>query len=241
LAGSAGGWRLVALALAFSLYAGFPETAYIDGLLAAVWTVTRFVQMPASRKGRFVGKVVTGLLGGLMLAAPVVVPFLDYLTLAFTGPHSPESVSTKVLRPSVLPQLLTPYLYGLPGSPDKAQLQGVWRAVGGYIGSAPLFCCIFALFGRKDKVIRVALALWVVMSLCKASGIWPIAQLANLLPFIEIAWFYRYFHPTLEFAVCILTAFALDDLLSAPAGKLRIFLAASLSLVAICLGPILAA
>jgi len=37
----AGGWFLVPLALAWSIYAGFPETAYIDGLFAGLWVVAR--------------------------------------------------------------------------------------------------------------------------------------------------------------------------------------------------------
>ncbi len=241
LTGSAGGWRLVAVSLALSLYAGFPETAYIDGLLAAVWTLVRLCQMPVPRRLAFVGRMMIGLVGGLMLAAPVVIPFLDYLHLAFTGPHTPGRVALRVLRPAVMPQLLTPYLYGVVGSPAGLHLDGAWKLVGGYIGAAPLFLCLLGVCGRKERALRIALGFWIFVALGKAVGIWPIAQMANLLPFMEITFFARYFQPTLALAVFILTAFALDDLVSAPAGKMRIVIAAILSLAAVWLGPVVLA
>src|SRR5262245_45691142 len=37
--GGRGGWEWLAMGLALSLYAGFPETAFINGLLVAVWVL----------------------------------------------------------------------------------------------------------------------------------------------------------------------------------------------------------
>ena len=36
----------MAVGLALSVYAGFPETAYIDGLLVLVWALARLVSLP---------------------------------------------------------------------------------------------------------------------------------------------------------------------------------------------------
>ena len=50
--GRAGGWRLLAVALALSILAGFPETALIDGLLVTWWAVLRITtiaERPAVR------------------------------------------------------------------------------------------------------------------------------------------------------------------------------------------------
>ena len=43
-----GGWALVAIAIAGSLYAGFPETAYINGLFVCLWCLVR---MEGLRRG----------------------------------------------------------------------------------------------------------------------------------------------------------------------------------------------
>ena len=42
-----GGWRLFALSMALSLLAGFPETAYINGLLAFAWAILRGIENAA--------------------------------------------------------------------------------------------------------------------------------------------------------------------------------------------------
>ena len=41
------GWIVAAVAVAMSLYAAFPETAYIDGLFGAAWAAQRFAVLPA--------------------------------------------------------------------------------------------------------------------------------------------------------------------------------------------------
>ena len=45
--GRSGGWSWLAAGLALSLYAGFPETAYLDGLLVLGWAVFRVVTADA--------------------------------------------------------------------------------------------------------------------------------------------------------------------------------------------------
>ncbi len=55
-----GGSVLIAIAIAYSIYAGFPETAFLDGLLALLWAVVRLATLaPVSRKA-FVAKVCLG-------------------------------------------------------------------------------------------------------------------------------------------------------------------------------------
>ncbi|MGH9439292.1 MAG: hypothetical protein ACRD22_15705, partial [Terriglobia bacterium] len=61
-----GGWILIAVALAYSLYAGFPETAYLDGLLAFAWSMYRFSVAPRGARFAFATKVVSGCAVGLL-------------------------------------------------------------------------------------------------------------------------------------------------------------------------------
>ena len=46
----ANGWRLLAVALALSIVSGFPEVAYLDGLLVALWAAVRLFSLPARRQ-----------------------------------------------------------------------------------------------------------------------------------------------------------------------------------------------
>ena len=70
-----GSWRWVAIGIAFSLYAGFPEVAYIDGLLVAIWTLTRASGLRTSELKRFTLLIGSGVLTGLLLAMPILIAF----------------------------------------------------------------------------------------------------------------------------------------------------------------------
>src|SRR5512136_248708 len=60
VSGRKAGWMWIAVALALSLYAGFPEVAYINGLLAMVWAVLRFLQMSIGPRTAYVRKLLAG-------------------------------------------------------------------------------------------------------------------------------------------------------------------------------------
>jgi hypothetical protein len=54
VAGVGCGWLTIAISIALSTYAGFPETAYIDGLLAVVWSFWRMANVRAAFRYRFI-------------------------------------------------------------------------------------------------------------------------------------------------------------------------------------------
>jgi hypothetical protein len=69
---SARGVVLIALATALMILGGDPETAFFCGLAALVWTA-------CTLRGRAQTLGVAGLAVGVLLAAPVLVPFVEYL------------------------------------------------------------------------------------------------------------------------------------------------------------------
>ena len=75
------GWGLIPVAVAYSIYAGYPEVAYLDGLLAAIWTLWRFAALGAVR-WRFAGRILLGAGLGAALALPIVVPFPTLLPVS---------------------------------------------------------------------------------------------------------------------------------------------------------------
>src|SRR5215472_2783840 len=102
--------------MAYSLLAGFPETAYLDGLLAGAWTILRIVQCAGTGRLRFAVRVGGGAATGLLLAAPFVIPFLHLLSvgqvnlprlLDFSGVAAPPAAFAVLFMPYVLgPQTL---------------------------------------------------------------------------------------------------------------------------------------
>ena len=63
------GWRLLGLATGLMLLAGFPETAYICGLLVVVWAVGRWAQRPPGARLGMIWRVALGGVVGLALCA----------------------------------------------------------------------------------------------------------------------------------------------------------------------------
>ncbi|HXB12209.1 MAG TPA: hypothetical protein VNZ45_09505, partial [Bacteroidia bacterium] len=106
-----GGWVIIALALSLSLYAGFPETAFIDAVFAMGWGGIRFFSLKNENRKTYVRKVLIGGSVGLLLAAPILVAFLGYLPYAITGGHASGYGNTG-LPASTFPALFMPYIFG---------------------------------------------------------------------------------------------------------------------------------
>ncbi len=201
-----GGWAWITVAIAYSLYAGFPETAFINGLLAATWTICRFTMATAESRWRFAGKVVVASVLALLLAMPAVLPFLELLPQADIGAHGMMALS---LHPVHYAMFLVPYLLG-PIDYDYRWL--VWGSAGGYLSVSVGYLATLALRRRGcEFALRVMLAGWIAVALVESSGIPGVTNLLDVIPFIRNIWFSRYAVPSWEMAAILLAAFALDD------------------------------
>ena len=81
------GWRLLAVGLAGSFLAGYPETFLIDAIFVGVWTSPGCIGPGRGHVRTMVGKLARPVGASLALALPLVVAFLDYLRFADTGGH----------------------------------------------------------------------------------------------------------------------------------------------------------
>ncbi|MDR5737677.1 hypothetical protein [Caballeronia sp. LZ016] len=108
----AGGHAFLTIGLAASLYAGFPEVAYLNGLLILAWTLVRTAALPYAERWLFLRRVVIGGIAALAISAPVLVPFFDFLPLANTGGHEGTGFESVHLSPGFLVGLLAPYAFG---------------------------------------------------------------------------------------------------------------------------------
>ena len=140
-----GGWWLIAAAGALSIYAGFPETAYIDGLLATLWFGWRCGCAGRDHMRAFATKAAAGATVGALLSAPVLIAFLDYLPQGDVGIHG-GAAGTAHLAAAALPQLIMPYVYGpiFAFSDPDGTLSTIWGSVGGFLSTSLL---LFGLIG----------------------------------------------------------------------------------------------
>jgi len=199
-----GGWAWAAVATAYSLVAGFPETALIDGLFAAAWAALRLASVPGAARLALARKLATAAAAGLLLAAPAVLPFLHYLPLAETGQHA--SYGTAALDPGTYALLLVPYFYG------PLDYRPQWASAGGYLGLPLLLLGLLALRrGGRQAALRWLLAGWIVLAIAKGAQVPGVAEAFNLVPFLSQAAFARYAPPSWELAAVVLACCTLDD------------------------------
>ncbi len=211
----AGRWALVALALALSVYAGFPEVAYLDGLFALVWALVRCVGLTRAQILAYLRKLAAGAIAGVALAAPLVIAFVDYLPAAYLGRHGVGFDAIALDRPSAA-ALFFPYvfgpIFGYTANDPTGLLRGFWANVGGYLTTTLLVLGLVALYARRLRPLRVALAAWVVLALGRIYGIGPLHRLFDLLPLMNQVAAYRYLPPSVALAAIVLAALAVDDL-----------------------------
>ncbi|HLH03620.1 MAG TPA: hypothetical protein VKX25_12680 [Bryobacteraceae bacterium] len=205
-----GGWVLLGVALAYSLYAGFPEVAYLDGLLALCWTLVRFATAGESR-GRFAAKVVAGGAAGVLMALPIVVPFLEYQHLSAIQHTLPPDSGRNV---SVFAALLMPYIFGPISaySEPSGHLQDLWGGGGGYLdGTLLLLACVGLFSGRRDRGLRIVLAVWMAVFLLRIMALLHIGYLLDLIPGMNVLAVERYCETSWSMAAVVLGAYGLDQ------------------------------
>lgn len=209
-----GSWRVLAISLALSLLAGFPETAYINGLLVLAWAAMRCIQTPAPLRPSYISRIALGGCVGLGLSAPQLLAFFDFLPHASIGAHSGAFAKLALPWPSAIPSLIAPYAFGPPNAYVGARpgLLPIWGSLGGYVGLPMLAMAVFGLLSRRRGFLPWMLAIWVLLALAKTFGAPPIAEALNLVPGIGATAFLRYAQPSWELAVVILAALGLDSL-----------------------------
>ena len=207
-----GGWILLALALVVTLAAGFPEVATFDTILVALWVVARLVTT-GERRQLFV-KLSVGSVAGLLMSAPILIAMLDDLHASGTGSHTGNQLGHVSLVASLRPLLLNPYAYGIIWRHAWALGMAVKHlgGVAGYLSAGTVVLAIAGLWGTSNRALRIALGVWVAMSVLATWGFLYAHQVFDLIPGVARMALTRYIPPSMEFAVVVLAAFALDDL-----------------------------
>jgi hypothetical protein len=230
-------WVTIAVALSLSVYAGFPETAYIDGILVAIWVAVRFIQLGDARR-TFLLTVMKGLGVGVLLTAPLLVAFADYLPQAYVGAHNGTFASTTLPR-GAFSQSFLPYVYGpidgFSGNDATGTLTVIWGSVGGFIAFSVVIFSLIGLYGHRLRALRFALLTWIILSFGRTFGIEPFQHIVNALPGMRDVAFFRYSDGSWELALTVLAAFGLDELAREKVPRWWILLSSATSLALLVL------
>jgi hypothetical protein len=233
--GGAASILAIGSAIAWSILAGFPEPAYISGLMALAWGFYRLVY--EQRRWVIARRAIFGWLLGMMVAAPLLISFVDYLLQSNSFGNHP--LGERSLPWAAFSTILMPYVYGPMTSAYGSQtLTDIWGNIGGYTGVLILLMAIAGLtFRPTERGLRALLLIWTLVAWAKSFGVQWIMVILNHVPLLRQAIFFRYSPPSWELALIILAAFALDDLRTHAAPTRRSF---GFALAAICAAVALA-
>lgn len=204
------GWIVLAVALAYSIYAGFPEVAYLDGLLVAVWAAVRIVKLNRVRKKRYAARVVLGGSVGVVLALPAIYLFYTYMkTVPEIGIH--VNTDGLALGLNALPHYFLAYIYGFIF--DTQQQLTNWGGIGGYVTVLFIPIALFGLFYKKiPQSARIALGVVALVGILRMFGTPVVTFLFDKLPLMSSIAVYRYISVMIAMAIIILAAFGLQYL-----------------------------
>lgn len=199
-----GRWGWLALGLAYLMLSGFPETAYLLGLLVLGWAVLRFFQ--SDNKYVYTKAIIIGGLISGCIASPQLLAFASYLPHADVGSHA--TLNDTPLPHEAWSMLFFPYING---TFFYASQFDAWYALGGYCGVILPFCALLGMTGRKDRALRWVLCAFVVFIFGKQANIQPFVWVIDHIPEAAHTVFYRLCEPVVEACLIVLTCFALDD------------------------------
>ena len=200
---------VIGLAIAWMILAGFPEPAYISGLLGLAWGIYRLASAP--ERWVMARRTLGGFAFGLMVASPLLIAFADYLLQSDSfAVHNKTGWS---LPWASVPMTVMPYVYGPLNFPLSSQvLIDTWGNIGGYTGPLVLVMALTGVMRKSaDRGLRLLLFIWVLLCWARTFGVQPFTAFIDHLPLLSQAVFCRYAGASWILALTILAAYGLDE------------------------------
>jgi len=229
---SRGGWLVLCAGAVWSVYAGFPEVAFLDALLVAVYFFARASQKPPAVLRRLILKLGFCTLVTLLLISPLVAQFADFLSFSYSDGRANAGGASIDPRTGVI-ALIVPYIYGPIGALDFPY----WGATAGYIGFTMTVLAMAAVRWQwRNRVIQ-CFAVWAVICILKIYGE-PLTNYVLLkIPYLNQIVLERWLMPSLEFSIVVLSATAIHELSARPRASLLapVLIAIAILLTSLCL------
>jgi hypothetical protein len=185
-------WMGFAVALGFMILGGHPPTAIHVAILVTIYFLFRHVTWGKTQPVRRIYFFCFSFVTGLFLAAPQIIPFLDFLRLSSKNISSDNLQQLAAhLTPVTLVHFLLPRVSGSPsiGFEDLPGLLGLnepdnFNERTGYIGILPLFLVLCAAVYRRCSLTIFYLSIALV-SLLVIYGVWPFPAITQSLPILS--------------------------------------------------------
>ncbi|MDE8343642.1 MAG: hypothetical protein POG24_07475 [Acidocella sp.] len=215
------GWSSVIIAVAYSFYAGFPETGFLADMLGGLWFTVRISEQKPENRLRGARNFTIAVSVGLVLALPGLIPFVQYMLAGDIGIHAASSAVDSLPILGLTLQVV-PYSFGPMGAywasakldPGEVQnLVGNWLNTGGWIGFTPITLSFFGLFVPNNVIGRARwlLIFWILVVESGIFGLPFVVNLIDLVAPLRLIELRRYAEPSVNFAVILFAAFGLDN------------------------------
>lgn len=226
---SYGRFTLTALLVALIILGGMPESALFVFLLTGLYFLVRgwpSGQVDSTRWVAFVKPVLSfagaGIVG-LLIALPLVLPFLEYLQHAF-NPRAP-GVGSLHLDINTAVSIIMPGFFG--------HLHQTWTGVSSflilpYVGATCFLLALAAVCQQEPRArVTILFSSFAVFYLLKAFGIAPV-QWVSRLPLFSMSLFPKHAFPEFAFCLALLAGTGAEGLLRKKLNYLRFALASAL-------------
>ncbi|HZL42055.1 MAG TPA: hypothetical protein VFD66_02095, partial [Verrucomicrobiae bacterium] len=212
---SRGGWLVLCAGAVWSVYAGFPEVAFLDALLVAVYFFARASQLPRAVLRRLILKLGLCTLVTVLLISPLVAQFADFLSFSYNDGRSNSGAASIDPRVGVI-ALIVPYIYGPIGALDLSY----WGATAGYIGFTMMVLAMAAVRWQWRNRVVQCFAVWAVICILKIYGEPLTSYVLLKIPLLSQIVLARWLNPSLEFSIVVLSATAIHELSARPRASL---------------------
>ena len=207
----------LALALAMVHTAGQPEIQLYVLFLTFLYGCVRLLSRPAGDRLRpFAYSLAAMILSGI-IAAPQIYLFLRFHSEAWT--FHPPGGNLGLQSPMERANFLFAFFPKLRQTPwvwSYRTINLLWDWVGGYFGLGLLFLAAAAAGRPRRNRREIALfGCYFLFILAKNLG-WSPAQMIGILPFFDQTWTPRWAAATWSFALAVLAALGLDNILDGP-------------------------
>ncbi|MFC2023355.1 YfhO family protein [Chloroflexota bacterium] len=210
---------LIAVALAFQVYSGHPQTLFYSSLILGAYLLLHMITA-RDRRGQLFAYMGIAVLVGVLLSAIQILPSLELALYSTRAAMSYQQFSEYSLRPVMLVQAIFPFLFGSPSSSVYSTGPFVmgwdWEQLF-YTGAVTVVCVLSITAVRRIAGWREVFW-WLVLAwgLVFALGAYtPIYRYVYQIPVYN--WFRvagRHLFPACV-AVSVLTGLRLDRVLSA--------------------------
>ena len=203
---------LGAVAAALALYAGFPEVVFYYCLPLFGWVALRGASLPWRRALAYLGDLTLVGAVALVLSAPLLLTFVQFLAEGYVGDHKNGGFKDVVIQSSGMVMYLLPYVFGpIFFSPIPA-VTVVWGNIGGYLSLTALVLAIGGVLTARRRPVVWLLALWIIFAVGVTHGAPILLDAFRYVPLVTISAFARYLNAGWVFCAVTLASIFIDRL-----------------------------